>query len=74
MLSFVSGLPSDVLSFIGSHLSFFLGYAVCILFPMPWLNSLVISVWQKLLTTKVVTEVVPTPAPAPTPPVVPPAA
>jgi len=77
MLSFLTGLPANVLTFIGDHLGFFLGYAVCVLFPMPWLNSWVIGVWQKLLTSKVVTEVptpAPTPVPAPVTPTVPPAA
>ena len=42
MLSAVTGL------FI-LHLELFIGYAICVLFPIPGLNRFIIDLWLKLL-------------------------
>lgn len=49
MLSLLSSLPSFVLDLLSSHLELVLGYAICVLFPIPWLNAFIIDVWAKLL-------------------------
>lgn len=31
------------------HLELFIGYAICVLFPIPWLSRFIIDLWAKLL-------------------------
>jgi hypothetical protein len=39
---------SFVLSLFVDHPTIFLGYAIAVLFPVPWLSSLIISVWASV--------------------------
>lgn len=41
--------PLYALMFLGDHVEFLVGYAVCVLFPIPWVNSWIIDLWAKLL-------------------------
>ena len=65
MGSFLSSVPSWFATLFSGHYELVIGYVICVLFPVPWLNSFIISMWGKMLSSKTV---------APTPPVVPPAA
>jgi hypothetical protein len=38
MTSFLLGIP--------------VGYIICVLFPLPWINRWIIDMWAKLLITK----------------------
>ena len=67
MGSFLSSIPSWAATFLAGHYELVIGYVICVLFPVPWLNSWIITLWGKLLSSKTVT-------PTPIPPVVPPAA
>lgn len=68
MGSFLSSMPSWAFTFLTSHYELVIGYVICVLFPMPWVNSFIISMWGKLLSKA------PAVTTTPTPPVVPPAA
>ena len=70
MLSFITSLPGWVIGFVSGNFELFLGYAICVLFPIPFLNSWIISMWAKLLAseTPAPTPVVVTPPAPPTPP------
>ena len=48
-MEFLSSIPSYVFAFIAMHLELFLGYVICVIFPIPWLNSKIIDLWAKLL-------------------------
>lgn len=43
MLSLVTFIPS----FLLNHVEAVIGYGVCVLFPLPWLNAAIISGWAR---------------------------
>lgn len=49
-MSFLSSIPSWGLDFVANNLELFIGYAICVLFPIPWLNRFIIDGWAKLLS------------------------
>jgi hypothetical protein len=55
MLSTLSNVPSWVFEFFGNHYELLIGYVICVLFPVPWLNSWIISLWQKVLSRQTTT-------------------
>lgn len=52
VITFLTSLPTWLLSFFGNHFELVIGYIICVLFPVPWLNSWIISLWAKLLASK----------------------
>ena len=40
---------STILTLFIMHLELFIGYAICVLFPLPWLNRFILDLWLKLL-------------------------
>lgn len=48
-MSLLSNVPSWAIQFVSMHLELFVGYAICVLFPVPWLNAKIIDIWTKLL-------------------------
>lgn len=46
MLSLVTFLPA----FLLNHIEAVAGYAICVLFPIPYLNAAIIDVWAKVGT------------------------
>jgi hypothetical protein len=50
MLSTLSSIPGFVWTLLSNHLELVVGYAFCVLFPLPWLNSFIISMWAKVFT------------------------
>jgi hypothetical protein len=51
-LSMFVSVPGWLMSFLASHWELVVGYILCVLFPIPWLNSWIISLWAKLLTSE----------------------
>lgn len=45
----MSSIPLWVIGLVSAHLELVLGYCICVLFPIPWLNAKIISLWSKLL-------------------------
>jgi hypothetical protein len=45
-----SEYPLFLLSFLGNHIEFVIGYAACVLFPIPGVNRWIIDMWAKLLS------------------------
>lgn len=73
MGSFLSSVPSWVFTFFTSNFELVLGYCICVLFPIPYINSTIIALWGKLLSTGVVTPTPVAPVVVSPTPVVPPA-
>lgn len=51
MSTFLSSIPSWIFTFFSGNFELVIGYVICVLFPIPWVNSTVIALWAKLLTT-----------------------
>lgn len=49
-MSIFSSFPSWVMDFVANNLELFLGYAICVVFPIPWLNRFILDGWAKLLS------------------------
>ena len=41
---------SSITALFVLHLELFIGYAICVLFPIPVVNRFIIDMWAKLLT------------------------
>lgn len=67
MLSTLSSIPGWLLTFFSSNFELVIGYIICVLFPIPFVNSTIISLWSKLLNSEAAVTT-PTPTPTPTPP------
>lgn len=46
----MTSIPLWIVGVISAHLELVLGYCICVLFPVPWLNAKIIGLWSKLLT------------------------
>lgn len=57
ILSILISAPEWLLKLLGEHYQVVIGYFICVLFPIPWLNSFIISLWAKLLTAPVISNV-----------------
>jgi hypothetical protein len=40
---------NTVLDLFILHLELFIGYAICVLFPLPWLSRFILDLWVRLL-------------------------
>jgi hypothetical protein len=41
-------LSTLAIDFIRANSDLFIGYAICVLFPLPWLNRFILDAWVRL--------------------------
>lgn len=39
-----------IIDFFINNTELFIGYAICVVFPLPWLNRFILDAWAKLLS------------------------